>query len=336
MIIIAIVSVILTAFFVTYGTLPWVIKFLSKKNLLVLDYHKVGNVMIPRPGGISIIGGILSSEIVLFIFFPNYSILAIMIATFIAFVVGFIDDRKIMTGWFKPLALIVPAIPLLILGEYNTFLEFPLFGEVRIPILYIAVVVLMITLIGNTFNSIDVLNGVVSGFTIIASASLSIALLVTQSFEGTYNYGIIIASLSLVSISVAFYKFHKFPSKIFPGDSGAIVFGVMYASLAILGDIEIIAIIIILPAIINSFLFLSSVKRIVEHRNIKNRPVHFKDMKLYASDEKNAPITLVRLILVGRGPLGEKQICHEIFKLAIFSGSIGILTAFFTGIMSWI
>ena len=83
----------------------------------------------------------------------------------------------------------------------------------------------------------------------------------------------------------------------------------------------------ILPAIINSFLFLSSVKKIIEHREIKNPTSNTEDWKLQTTADKLAPITLVRLILAKK-PLSEKQICIEIFKLAIFSGILAIITAF--------
>jgi len=47
--------------------------------------------------------------------------------------------------------------------------------------------------------------------------------------------------------------------------------------------------------------------------------------------EAGAPITLVRLVL-GAGPLSEKQVGYFIFKLAIFSGILAIITAFMMGI----
>jgi UDP-N-acetylglucosamine--dolichyl-phosphate N-acetylglucosaminephosphotransferase len=160
---------------------------------------------------------------------------------------------------------------------------------------------------------------------IIASFSLSIALFILQ------NYEMAIISLPLGFVSLAFYKFHKIPSKIFPGDSGALTLGGMYGAIAILGHVEIIAAVALLPAVINSFLFLTSVKRIVEHRKIKGKPVeHTEDFKLKATDDKTAPVTLVRLILAS-GPLSEKQVGHTIFKLAIFSGILAIITAFMTG-----
>ena len=131
--------------------------------------------------------------------------------------------------------------------------------------------------------------------------------------------------------SLAFYKYHKFPSRIFPGDSGAITFGAAYGAIAIIGQVEVIAAVAILPAIINSFLFLSSVKKIVEHREIKNPVTHTDDWKLQSSSEKKAPVTLVRL-LIAKKPLSEKQIGMEIFKLAIFSGILAIITAFMMGV----
>ena len=316
---------IVVAFFSVYGLTPLVIRALEKRNITVIDANKKEKTMVARPGGLSIIVGIELSLIILYVFFPISEILAVILTTFFAFIVGLIDDRKTMGGWFKPLALAFCAAPILLLGVYDSNLDFPLFGSVKIPLLYMALVVFMIPIMGNTINSIDVLNGVASGFTTIASFALSICLFILQNHE----VGIICLCLSFASL--AFYKYHKFPSKIFPGDSGAITFGAAYGSIAIIGGVEVIAAIAILPAIINSFLFLSSVKKIVEHREIKNPTSHTEDWKLQTTSENHAPITLVRL-LIAKKPLSEKQIATEIFKLAIFSGILAIITAFMMGV----
>jgi len=317
----AIVSCII-AFLTVYLTTPPLIKFLEKKNYTVIDKHKKGQVMIARPGGISIIAGIIVSEIILYAFLQMNEILAVMITTFLAFLIGYVDDRRVMGGWFKPIALAVAALPIILLGAYDSDLAFPLFGEVKIPLLYLAVIILMIPITGNTINSIDVLNGVASGFMIITSFSLSIALFILQ------NYEIAIVSLPLGFVSLAFYKYHKIPSKIFPGDSGALTWGAMYGAIAIVGQVEIVAAIALLPAVINSFLFLASTKKIVEHREIKAKPVEItEEFKLKASTNKKAPISLVRLI-VSSQPLSEKQVTFVIFKLATFSGILAVITSF--------
>jgi len=319
----AIVSCII-AFFVVFVMTPPLIKFLEKRNLTVKDVNKKEDVMVVRPGGPTIIIGIIASETVLYSFLQLNEILAIIITTSAAFVVGLIDDGRYLQmhnqRWFKPVALAVAAIPIIVLGAYDSDLTFPLFGIVQIPLLYLALIVFIIPITGNTINSIDVLNGVASGFMVIASFSLSICLFIVQ------NYEIAIVSLPLGFVSLAFYKYHKIPSKIFPGDSGALTLGAMYGAIAIVGGVEIIAAVALLPAVINSFLFLSSVKR------IRGKPVeHTDDFQLKATDDKTAPVTLVRLILAG-GSLSEKQVGSVIFKLGIFSGILAIITAFMMGV----
>ena len=322
-----IVAIIVSAisFFSIYVFTPVLIKFLQKRNLTVKDVNNPGNVMIPRPGGISILIGIIASEITLYFFFPISEILAIIITSVLGFSVGIIDDKKTMGGWFKPLALAFCAAPILLLGVYDSNLDFPLFGSVKIPSLYLALVVFMIPIMGNTINSIDVLNGIASGVTTIASFALAVSLFILQ------NYEIGVACLCLGFASLAFYKYHKFPSRIFPGDSGAVMFGATYGVIAIVGQVEVIAAVAILPAVINSFLFLSSVKKIVEHREIKNPVKHTDDFKLKSTDENHAPITLVRLLIANK-PLSEKQICNEVLKLTVFSGVLAVITAVMMGV----
>jgi len=317
----AVISCII-AFFSVYGMMPPLIKYLDRKNLTVRDIHKKGEVMVVRPGGPALIVGVIASEIVLYGFLQLNEILAIIITTVIAFLVGYIDDRKVMGGWFKPIGLAVAALPIIFLGAYDSNLAFPLFGEVQIPILYLAIVIFMIVITGNTVNSIDVANGIASGFMVITSFTLSCALFILE------NYEVAIASLPLGFISLAFYKYHKIPSKIFPGDSGALTLGAMYGAIAIVGKVEVIAAVALLPAVLNSFLFLATVKKIVDHRELNEKPVELtKDFKLRATKNKRARISLVRLI-VAKTSLSEKEVAIVIFKLALFSAILAIITAF--------
>ncbi len=298
---------------------PKVIKLLIAKGSVVQDYHKPERPNIPRPAGPILIIGIAVAEIILFLLTRNIQALAILLTTIIAFIVGLIDDKKVMPGWYKPVALIPAAIPLIVLGAHGTHLNL-IFGEVSIPLLYIPLILIIIPVAGNTINSIDVLNGVASEAVIVAM----IPLLVSIAVFG--NNVVFIAGLPLFLGMIAFYKYHRFPSKIFPGDSGTLLIGAMYGALAIAGRSEIIGVIALLPSVMNSFLFLDSVKKIVEHRQIKSRPtVLMQDFKLMASKEKNAPTTLLRLILAD-GPLSEKEIAKKILKLAIYSSLLALTT----------
>lgn len=298
---------------------PKVIKSLIAKGSVVHDYHKPEKPNIPRPAGPILLIGIAVAEIILYLLTRNTQVLAILLTTIIAFIVGLIDDKKVMPGWYKPVALIPAAIPLIVLGAHGIHLNL-IFGNVSIPLLYIPLILIIIPVAGNTINSIDVLNGVASEAVIIAL----IPLLVSIAVFG--NNAVFIAALPLLCGMIAFYKYHRFPSKIFPGDSGTLLIGSMYGALAIAGNSEIIGVIALLPSVMNSFLFLDSVKKIVEHRQVKSRPtVMTKDFKLMASKERNAPTTLLRLILAD-GPLSEQEIGKKIVKLAIYSSVLALVS----------
>ncbi|HZB80905.1 MAG TPA: UDP-N-acetylglucosamine-1-phosphate transferase [Nitrososphaera sp.] len=318
----AAVSVI--SFFGVFLMTPAAIKLLVAKGKVVPDAHKPEKPQVPRPAGPVIMISIAAAEIVLFILTMNVAVFAILLTTAIAFFVGYIDDIRVMPGWFKPVALLAAAIPLVLLdmyvGEvYGDSLNL-IFGSAYIPLLYVPLIFVIIPITGNTINSIDVLNGVASGFLIIAMMPLLVSIAIFGNRE------VFLAALPLLFATIAFYRYHKFPSRIFPGDSGTLLLGAMYGTVAIVGSSEIIGVIALLPAVMNSFLFLASVKRIVEHRKVKARPTALtNDFKISATDDSTAPATLVRLIVVDR-PLGEREIGYQIFKLAVFTSLLAFIS----------
>ena len=108
----------------------------------------------------------------------------------------------------------------------------------------------------------------------------------------------------------------------------------MYGAIAIVGGVEVIAAVALLPAIFNSFLFLSSIKRIAEHRDVPGTPVDVTDdLLLRDTGDKTAPKSLTRLILTW-GPLSERQAAMVIFKLAAFSGGLAVATAILAGVLA--
>ncbi|KAA2282998.1 UDP-N-acetylglucosamine-1-phosphate transferase [Candidatus Nitrosocosmicus sp. SS] len=299
--------------------MPKFISFLKSKGKVVNDNHKPNKPKVPRPAGPILLLSIIIGELILYFITGNLEIISILITTSIAFVIGIIDDFKIMPGWFKPAALIIASIPLILFHIYDNELNV-IFGSVFIPILYIPLILISIPLAGNTINSIDVFNGVATGFLIITMFPIVISTFLFGDLE------ILMFEMPFIAALLGFYLFHRYPSRIFPGDSGTLLMGAMYGALAIASKSEIIAIIALLPAIMNSFLFLISVRKIVEHRQLKSRPTILnEDFTLEASKDKYAPITLVRLILLD-GKLSENQIVMKIYKLVTFSSSIALIT----------
>ena len=320
------------SFLIVFFITPPFIEYLTKKGRVVLDYHKPGKPKVPRPAGPVLLMGIVISEIILYFLISDVKIISVLLTTIIAFIIGYIDDLKTMPGWFKPAALILAAVPIIVLGTHGNYLNL-IFDSAFIPILYILLILSIIPIVGNTINSIDVFNGVATGFIIVTMIPLLVGVILFS------NTDVFLIGLPLLFGCIAMYQYHKYPSKIFLGDSGTLLLGSMYAALSIVGNSEIIGVIALLPAVMNSFLFLSSVKKIVEHRQVKTRPVTIcDDFRLMASKDNSAPATLVRLILA-RGPLSEQEIITRIFILAAFSSllaiiSIGIQYAFMMGKLS--
>ncbi|HJN57800.1 MAG TPA: UDP-N-acetylglucosamine-1-phosphate transferase [Nitrososphaerales archaeon] len=305
---------------------PMLIKILSKRGSLVEDYHKPDRPLIPQPGGPVIFIALVLGESIVYVITGANGALALIFVTAIAGIIGILDDIYTLGGVLKPTLLIIASFPILILGTYNFHIEFPIFGDVRLSIIYPILVLLAIPVTANTVNTIDVLNGAVTGFIAISSIPLIFALVLKGSIDTA------LMVLPLLSVTLGFFIFHKFPSKIFPGDSGSLSLGALYGAIAIVGGIEIIGVVALLPAILNSFFFLSSVKRLVEGKTIKKRPVNvLSGNRLEASKNGSAPITLVRLILAD-GPLLEKEIVQNILILTAFSSFLAIITA----ILTWV
>ena len=222
--------------------------------------------------------------------------------------------------------LLLASLPIILLGAYEPNLDFLFFGSAKLSIIYPLLILVSIPVTANTINTIDVLNGVSTGFVIITSIPLLISLLLIG------DSSMVLVTLILISVCLAFFIFHRYPSKVFPGDSGTLTLGAMYGAIAIVGGIELIGVFAILPAILNSFFYLSSMKDFVEHKNIKVRPTRvLPDGTIEAESNNNAPITLVRLIVAGN-PSKELPIVNTIFILTIVSATLATIM----GILTWV
>lgn len=312
-------------FSLTYLFTLFLVKVLPKRGYVVEDYHKPNKPKVAWPGGPAILSSLLIAELILYLVYLDLRILSIALVTMIAGIIGFIDDKwRLRNGMIKPALLILASLPILLLGVYYPHPTFPIFGSVRLYYVYPVLVLLAVPIVSNATNMIDVLNGALSGFMMIATMPLVFALILRA------DYSMMMATLPLIASSLAFYIFHKYPSKIFPGDSGSLALGAMFCAIAIVGRVEIVAIVSILPAILNSFFILSSVKRLVEHRSIKARPtILLPNGLLMASKDSSAPVTLVRMILA-EGPLSEREVVLDIFKLSAFSAFLAFITALLT------
>jgi UDP-N-acetylglucosamine--dolichyl-phosphate N-acetylglucosaminephosphotransferase len=168
-------------------------------------------------------------------------------------IVGIIDDllgwKKGLSKKFRIIIIAFSAIPLMALNSGVSTMAVPFFGNFDFGILF-PLIIIPIGIMGATvtFNFIAGYNGLESSQGILILSALAI----TTYLTGSHWLSIIV--LYGVAALFAFYIFNFHPARIFPGNSLTYAIGAMIAGIAILGNIEKIAIIFFMPYIIETIL----------------------------------------------------------------------------------
>jgi UDP-GlcNAc:undecaprenyl-phosphate GlcNAc-1-phosphate transferase len=314
------IAVSLLALPASYLATRFLVGYLKRRGLEVPDAHKEGLPRVSRPGGPAILLALAVTGIPIYLLSGDLRALTFVLVAFIAGSVGLVDDLKTLSGPVKVALLFGASLPILLLGTYSPRPTLPFVGHLRITIIYPILVLLAIPITANTFNMIDVYNGLLTGFAALAS----LPLLVAFAIKG--DWVMVAVTLAFELMLLGFYPFHRYPSRIFPGDSGSLAMGAAYGAIVISGSMEVVGIVALIPAILNSFFVLSSVKGFIEHRDMKKRPVKLRDdFLLEASTDPDAPMTLTRMVLAG-GPLDERGVTTSILTLSVFSVALSLVT----------
>jgi len=320
-------AVFMTGFLLTYLLTPIIAKIMSYFNKTGIDVHKLDKPKIPEACGISIIISMTVSVILLILLFPQFGteFLAFIISGLIAGVIGFIDDLKGLGARMKPFLTAFSCIPILILGTYNPYPILPFIGKVRLTLVYPFLLPFALAVPANAVNMMDVFNGSMTA----TSGIILFTLFTCLMLAGKLEYAAL--ALALLGCLIAFYLFNRYPAKVFAGDTGSLFIGASIGALAILGSIELVVIVALMPYIMNAFYGLSTVGRLYERRELKSRPIKLiNNGKLAITKDKKAPMTLARLILV-RGSLKEYEIVRKMCTLTAIASILAIITYLLTG-----
>ena len=150
-------------------------------------------------------------------------------------IVGVIDDLYELSAWIKLVGQIVAAALLSILGLSWTILFIPFGGGTTVlldqfqsSILTTFVTVLLI----NAINFVDGLDGLAAGLGLIAGGAILIFSLTVLYDQGgaVSAYPPAIISAALVGMCIGFLPHNFEPSRIFMGDSGAMLIGLLLAA----------------------------------------------------------------------------------------------------------
>ena len=329
----------LVPFLLLLLALPAYLRYLTRLGRISEDAHKVPPSKVPEPAGPVIFAGALAGELVAAAAFHSWVPAAVIAGTTVAFVVGLADDIYVLGAKTKPVLLVLAGLAFVALatvvpGLYEPALAFPFLGDTSPHfIIFTLLAIVAFPVVTNAFNMMDSFNGEISWFALLTSLALAFGVALEEAYSSGFDPARAASTLPLVAVAAAFLVFNRYPSRAFDGDSGALTFGAMFAALAITGGVEIAAVIAIVPAILNSFYTLSSVRGFVERRRMPSRPTYVgDDGLLHASPDPGAPSTLVRLVLL-EGALSEQDLGKGIVYLTAVSCAFSAVISFITWVV---
>jgi UDP-GlcNAc:undecaprenyl-phosphate/decaprenyl-phosphate GlcNAc-1-phosphate transferase len=224
-----IILAFITSFALTYLAIPSIIHVAIKKNLMdEPDERRSHKVSTPSLGGIGIFAGMLFS-IIMWTPFEYFGDLQYILCAFIIiFLIGAKDDIDPMSPSKKFLGQLFAAGILVFRANVRLTSLYGFFGLYEIPyFVSILLSVFTILVIINAFNLIDGINGLSGSLGLLISGTL-----------GTWFYFVDSIELSIVAFAlcgalVAFLKYNISPARIFMGDTGALLLGLVCSILSI-------------------------------------------------------------------------------------------------------
>ena len=295
----------LLSFSVTRLFMPKIIQKLEEADIVGKDIHKSWKPVVAEMGGFGIIfgfvigmfSGIYMHDILAF------TLVIVLLVILLVGMIGILDDLLALSSRSKFFLLFIAGLPLMWAAPPN------------VGILYLISMPIALSIGSNLTNMLAGLNGIESGLGVISMTSLTIACILLGKYDVT------IISMSMLGALLAFLYFNRYPAKIFPGDTGTLIIGATIVCIAFLGRVKLIALIVLMPNIIDAILKFYSAG--VMNRSQQKPTQLNEDGKLVRPDAGFK--SLIRLIL--RRPIAEKDAVKIIWGIGIVFGILGIIVA---------
>lgn len=216
------------AFIITFSAIPIIMRIAELKKLYdIPDDRKIHTYPISSLGGIGIFAGFILGILIV----PNDAVIEMqyMLAAFLViFFLGIKDDIVVLTPMKKFLGQVIAAGLLMFKGNLiitgmHGFLgieEFP-------PMIGIVFTLFTILVITNSFNLIDGVDGLAGTLGLFSTFVFgSYFLLANEIFYA-------VLAFSMTGSLIAFLIFNVAPAKIFMGDTGSLLLGIVNSILVI-------------------------------------------------------------------------------------------------------
>lgn len=294
------------AFLMTFGVMPTLIRRLKKADIVGRDIHKFTKPEVAEMGGIGILFGFAIAIMLGVYLYPQWQsqLTITLIVILLVGIIGMVDDLIMLSSKEKLILLWIAGLPIMWVTPPN------------VSIIYMLSIPIAVSVASNLTNMLAGLNGIETGLGVIALTSLTLSCIIMN------KYDVAIISFSMLGALIAFLFYNKYPANVFPGDVGTLIIGASIAIIAFIGRVKIIALIVLLPNIIDGILKFRSAG-VMERQ--KHKPTQVKEDGLLVVPQGGFN-SLIRSIL--KKPMKESQVVHIIWLIGIIFGLIGIIIAY--------
>ena len=279
------------------------------------DINKEGKPRVPEAGGMLLLPGIW----ILVLLLVNLKIINPLAYAFLFVMtcfaaIGFFDDGfrlfKREERWAKYVTN--RGILLFILTLPFTYLVLPsLVDGCTVCSLYWYMLLggFLILATSSFSNSFAGLNGWEVGSSMIVLTGLA----VMAAFSQIYTSTLVILGLIMAGAAAGLFYFNRYPSKVFPGDSGTLLFGAFAGCMVLFIDQWYLALGLFAPHIYDILLKLKTNPGDMSQK--KERPYVLKGGKLHVP--KSGKLDFAKLIISKLGPMTEKALSRKILVIVI-------------------
>ena len=318
-----VVASFLTAFFLCFLSLPYVMDLATRHNILAQPgERKIHKVPIPTIGGLSLCFGFTVSVLLytpmpqqVFGFFGRET-LGILLGGLVMTGVGFLDDWLDLKPFQKMAGQMLAFLVAWSFGigmKYITSFDgnlvilptMTLPGGAEFPIVSFVLTFLWTVGLSNMLNFIDGVDGLAGG---VAAISALVLLLLAVD-KGLHSLAYMLAAL--VGVSVAFLRYNFFPARVFMGDCGALFVGFTLACISVQGAMKgptLVA--FITPVVVLGIPILDGTFSVIRRL--------FSGKSVSVADRKH-----IHHRLLDRG-LTQKQVALAMYGVAIFLGVVSL------------
>lgn len=221
-----IILAFISSFVISYLLIPKLISFASKYRL-----SDVAGRRSAHKGSVPVFGGIAFFLAIIFslVFFSDFSnIIFLSTAIVIVFFVGMLDDLLGLSPSKKLIGQVISILIIIFLGDLKIDSFYGVWGIHELPeIVSILFTVFVCIVIINSMNLIDGIDGLAAGIGSISAFSFGLV----AFYMNQFNMAVI--AFSLLGTLLAFLRYNFHPAKIFMGDTGSLLIGLILSVLAI-------------------------------------------------------------------------------------------------------